>query len=148
MNKDAIMATVIGFGIGLLITAAILFAPGAIGLISTIRLPKLTQTNNTIGVSPTPAQDNQSISGLTIESPLPDAIAPSDTIFVSGNAKPGSVVVLETPDGAVVSQANEQGKYAADVLLSEGKNDIVVTSYDTGVEESKTITIYYTQEDF
>lgn len=148
MNKDAIMATVIGFGIGLLITAAILFTPSAISLFSTIKLPKLTQTNSTDAVSPTPAQDNQSISGLTIESPLPDAIAPSDTILVSGNAKPGSVVVLETQDGAVVSQASAQGKFAAEVSLSEGKNDLIVTSYDKGAEESKTITIYYTQEDF
>lgn len=147
MNKDAIMATIIGFGIGLAITGAILIGPNALKYFPSIKLPTMS-----INVKPTSALGEPSPtplpSSFSLDSPLPEAIVDSESVLVSGSAQPGSVIVIEGVDDEVVSTATNDGKFAGKITLVEGKNIISVTNYHDTDVQSVSVTVYYTQESF
>jgi len=145
MNKDAVLATLIGFGIGLLITGLLLVGPNITKSLPKIKLPTISfsqpQKKPTVTPTPTPSQF-----AVTIESPLADAIENTTDLLVSGVTSPGSTVVIagSADDTAVVAQTD--GKYAGKITLVEGKNDIIVTSYSQTKQANQTITVYYTPE--
>lgn len=138
MNKDALLATVIGFVVGLLITGLLLVGPKLVSLLPKISLPKTAAT-------PTPAAQN---TGFTIDSPLPDSIESSSKLLVSGSTEMGAMVVIQTDVDDEVVLAKDDGKYAGKVTLAEGKNDLTVASYGKTKQETKTIQVFYTPEDF
>lgn len=150
MNKDAVLATIIGFGVGLVIAGAVFLGPG---LIKNIRIPSLNLSflssvlpkSSGKKAKPTPTPVAKTFS---IESPLPDSIEPKSESLISGAAIPGAIIVLEGESDEAVAVATDKGAYAAKLSLGEGKNDIVVTSYAGKTVESKTLTVYYTPEDF
>jgi len=145
MNKDAILATLIGFGIGLLITGLLLVGPNITKALPKINLPAMTwfQSKQQQPNAPTPTPPP---TGFTIESPLTDAIENTSEILVSGVTIPGSTVVIAGVVDDTVAVAQADGKYAGKITLTEGKNDIVVTGYDQTKQVNKTITVYYTPE--
>ena len=150
MNKDAILATLIGFGVGLVIAAGVFLGPALfkdihislphIGFPVTL-LPKSTQKNTQPSPMPMPT-------ALTVESPLDQAIEPKGETLISGSAAPNSVIVLEGEADETVVTATKTGAYAGKVSLNEGKNDLVVTSYSNKEVQTKTLTVYYTPENF
>lgn len=145
MNKDAIMATIIGFTIGLAITGVILFGPNVLKLMPSITLPNIAnQTKPTSIPNDTPASASDST--FTLDSPLADAIVDTSTILVSGSAPSGSVLVIEGAHDEVISRASAEGKFAGKVTLAEGLNTIIVTNYNNKEEQNKKVTVYYTQE--
>jgi hypothetical protein len=150
MNKDALLATVIGFGVGLIIAAAVFLGPSLIKNFPTIRLPDLSGITAMFSKknSPKPTPAPKQGEGLTIQSPLPEAIESKNETLVSGSAVPESIVVIETDGTEAVAVANAQGSYAGKIALTEGKNDIIVTSYTGGKVQTQTVTVYYTPEDF
>lgn len=150
MNKDAILATVIGFGIGLVIAAAVFLGPSIFKNMPKFGLPdfswiisKLT-TSQSVKPTPTPTPSDT----LTIQSPLPEAIEPKNETLVTGTVAPESIVVIEGESSETVAVANSQGAYAGKIVLGEGKNDIVVTSYTKDKVQTLTVRVYYTPEDF
>jgi hypothetical protein len=145
MNKDAILATLIGFGIGLLITGLLLLGPNITKSLPKINLPTVSflqpKQQPTVTPTPTPSQF-----AVTIESPLTDAIENTTDLLVSGVTAPGSTVVIAGSVDDTVATAQPDGKYAGKVTLAEGKNEIVVTSYLATKQANQTITVYYTPE--
>ena len=145
MNKDALLATLIGFGIGLLITGLLLVGPNITKALPKVKLPTITffqpKQKSTPAPTPTPSQFS-----VTIESPLAETIENSTDVLVSGVTSPGSTVVIagSVDDTAVVAQTD--GKYAGKITLTEGKNDIIVTAYRQTNQASQTVTVYYTPE--
>jgi hypothetical protein len=152
MNKDALLATVIGFGVGLIIAGLVFVGPTIAK-----NLPSLPQISWHIDLSkflpkrsatvPTPGPKNASAT-FSIESPLADAIEGKNESLVSGNAVAGAVVVIEGESDDAVVTANQDGAYAGKVSLGEGKNDIKVTEYVNGKQETLTVTVYFTPESF
>lgn len=150
MNRDAILATVIGFGIGLLITGIFLLGPNIKTLLPKgIKLPAVPflasqeKKGSPTGPTPTPMA-----LAITIDSPLPDAIVDSDALLVSGVTSPDATVVLQLNDQDVVVAAAIDGKYAGKVTVSEGENTLTATSYTKeGKMTSQTTTIFYTPEE-
>lgn len=148
MNKDALLATIIGFGIGLIITGAFIFGPNLVKSFPSLSFslpqfsfPKARAPRETPAPTPQPQP-----TGLTISSPLPLSIEDTDELLVSGSVQSGAtVVVAGGVDEAVVS-SNGTGTYAGKIKLVEGENTLVVTSYVGGKQESQTVTVYYTPE--
>lgn len=147
MNKDALLATLIGFGIGLLITGILLVGPSLARGLPKFSLPSFnfslpkgaTQGNTT----PTPGQKEFL---LTIDSPLADAIEEKAEVLVSGKTSPGAtVVVAGALDEAVIVVKND-GTYAGKVKLTEGKNEILVTSHTKTEQKAQRVTVFYTPE--
>ncbi len=146
MNRDAILATLIGFGVGLFIMVVILFGPSLVKKFPAVSLPKLSIPKITRSQpTPTPTPGPKP---LTIQSPLPDSLESKAKIVVSGTTQPDSLVVVEGPSDEAVVKTNGEGKFAGEVTLSEGKNELIVTSYANQKAERKTVTVFYTPEEF
>lgn len=144
MNKDALLATLIGFGIGLLITGLLLLGPNLLKYFPAIKLPSFSLSQGASKKEPTPSPTP--VAGLTIDSPLAEAIENDTSLLVSGTATPGATLIIagDADETAVVAAVD--GKYAGKISLLEGKNDIVVTSYLGSKQSAATITVYYTPE--
>lgn len=155
MNKDAIVATLIGFGVGLVVTGLVLYGPS---LTRSIKLPQInlpsfnfSLPNPFVKTTPTPTPQQETglkEHGVTIESPLPEALEQEETLLVSGTTSKNALTVIASGSEEVVNTANAEGKYAGKITLSEGKNDITVTAFDAkGTPATQTVTVYYTPED-
>lgn len=138
MNKDAVVATIIGFGIGLVITSAFILGPDLVKSIPKLSFPKSTPTPT---VTPP-------LSVLTIDAPIADTIEASSSILVSGTSPKDATVVIEGIVDEVVVTVNGEGKYAGKVTLVEGKNEINVTSYANGKTQKQSVIVFYTPEKF
>lgn len=149
MNKDAILATVIGMFLGLAIAGIFLAAPTLATLFRGITLPKfaLAPTSSTTTDLNTLGKTTETVTAtFTIESPIPESIESSAEVLISGNAPVKSIVMLEGLVDETVTVSNDQGNYAGKVTLTEGQNQIVVTNYVAGKEESKTVDVYFTPQ--
>lgn len=151
MNKDALLATLIGFAVGLIITGVLVLGPtiGKSLPAFTFKLPSFSLSFLKPRPAQTPTPTPPAISeSLTIDSPLPDTIEETDETLVSGSTTAGATVVMQgLIDDAVVA-AGTDGKFAGKLTLSEGKNDLVVTSYRDEEQTTKTLTVFYTPEEF
>lgn len=142
MNKDALLATIIGFGIGLIIAAGVFLGPSIVRSMPQIRLPEFSK--KPAAPTPTPKQNE----ALTIQSPLAESIELKNETLVTGSVAPESIVVIEGESGETVSAVNSDGAFAGKVVLTEGKNDITVTSYTKDKVQTSSVRVYYTPEDF
>ena len=147
MNKDALLATAIGFGIGLVITAILLVGPSAAKFLPNMKLPAFSwlkqQPKDAPTTTPTPTQFS-----VTIDSPLDEAIEAKEVVLVSGVTAPKSLVIIQGIEDEAVIRVGDDGKYAGRITLFEGKNDVTVTSYLASEQAQKMITVYYTPETF
>lgn len=142
MNRDALLATLIGLGMGLFITGIIVVGPNLLKLIAKISFPKFSlQTAKRATATPTPTP----VFSLTIDSPMTDRVVNTSDLLVSGNTSPGAIVVVAGNSNEDVIAADATGNYAGKVTLAEGKNDLTVTSYSREKKDSKTVTIFYIQ---
>ncbi len=145
MNKDAILATIIGFVVGLLITGLILVGPKLVSMIPKITLPTITLPTISSTPPATPADDEFAI---TIDSPLEGSIESQAKLLVSGSTQAGSTVFIQTDTDDAVVIAGGDGKYAGEITLVEGKNDISVTAYLKEKQATQETTVFYTPEEF
>lgn len=148
MNRDALLATIIGFCIGLLITGAFLVGPNLVKSFPKLELPDfaLLWSKEKTMVTPTPVADEKS-SGLTITSPLEGAIEQNDELLVSGSATAGATLIIAGPTDETVVTAGSDGTFAGKTMLSEGENTIVVTGYHKNTQESQSVIVFYTPEE-
>lgn len=151
MNKDALLATVIGFGVGLVIAAIVFLGPTMFKGMPQFKFPDVSAlfsrfTSQQGGGNPTPTPKPND--ALTIQSPLPEAIEPQNELLISGSAPPNSTIVIEGESSENVVIANAKGSYAGKIALGEGKNEITVTSHTKDKTQQQTVTVYYTPEDF
>lgn len=147
MNKDAILATLIGLALGLGIAGTFIFGPRLLRALPRMKLPSVTLTKPVPKATPQPTPTPKAFA-VTITAPLADAIEPQKDVVVSGVVTQGgaTVVIAGLADEDVVVAAAD-GAYAGKVTAVEGKNDIIVTAYGSGGEKAQaTVTIYYTQE--
>ncbi len=153
MNKDALLATFIGFLVGLIVTGIILYGPNIASGLPKFQMPKfslsLPQLNKP---KPTPASTPAVQSkehAVSVESPLPEAIEQTSTVLVSGTTSADATVIISGGVDEAVIVSNADGKYAGKITLSEGKNDITVTSIKKpdGIA-SHAVTVFYTPEEW
>lgn len=151
MNKDAILATIIGFGVGLVIAGLVFLSPALIKGLPHVNLnlsfltSLFKQKPNT---KPSPTKTASTSYKLSIESPLSESIEPKEETLVSGNTHPNAIVVLEGENGESVVVSNKDGAYAGKLTLGEGRNILKVTSYAGKSTETQSVTVYYTPENF
>ncbi len=146
MNKDALLATIIGFGVGLILTGLVFLGPTLVKSFPSFSIPKFSwlkffASKSTVTPTPTPEKIGET---LTIEAPLADSVETRSETLVSGKTKPRAIVVVETLEKETVVVANDEGAFATKIVLSEGKNDIIVTSHADSTIQTQTITVFYT----
>lgn len=150
MNKDALLATIIGFAVGLVIAAAFFFGPALLSNTFHLNVPSISSLLSKLKrqqttVVPTPTADDTT---LHIQSPLDESIEPNQETLVSGVTLPNALVVIEGQGDDVVVTANNKGAFAGKITLTEGVNPIQVTSYADKTAQIQRITVYYTTEEF
>lgn len=148
MNKDALLATLIGLAAGLVITGVLLLGPSLTKSFPKLSLPRFTLPSFAKRGAPSPTPTPPLALTITIDSPLPEEIAVKDSLLVSGITLPGSMIVAQGPLDEDVVVTRDGGAYAAKVSLAEGENEITVTAYKDGKSVSQTVTVFYTPEEF
>lgn len=148
MNKDALLATLIGLVLGLTIAGAFIFGPRLLRALPRIAFPTISMPKITPKATPQPTGEQKEFT-VTITAPLPEAVEPKDTIVVSGITGPTATVVIQGAIDEDVVVAGADGAYAGKITAAEGKNDVFVTAYSTeGKQAQSTVTIYYSEESF
>lgn len=149
MNRDALLATLIGLALGLTITGVLIVGPNVAKSFPKLKIPWITwsflnKSSDTARKTAPTAPAKTPV--FTLVSPLPDAIETNNQLVVSGTAEPKAMVVISglTDDDVVL--AGNDGQYVGKITLEEGKNDITVTRYLEGKPSVQKVTVYYTQE--
>jgi hypothetical protein len=137
MKKEVLVAILIGFGVGLLITGGIYYTQNNLKATSQIVSPIADEKPKTIAPESIP-------STLSLTSPLDESISNQATVSVIGSTSPSAWVVILTEKGEEAVQADSKGNFEKDISLISGENEIEVQSInDKGETVSKTITVVY-----
>jgi len=135
VRKEVLIAIIIGFGLGLVITFGIWTANKALKEAA----PEETLAPEVV-IEPTPVP----AFSLTVISPEDNSISVEETIEVSGSTTSGAIVVILYQEGEKILEADSEGKFSSEITLAGGPNEIKVTAYDQeGNEAEKTLTVVY-----
>lgn len=145
MNKDALLASGIGFGIGLLITGAILLGPTLVTQVTT-RRPTPTGdvqsgTQQALGAN---TNNGTPSTAITIDSPSPESIITQENVEVAGKAPEGSIIVIAGEVDETVLTVDSTGTFKGAIALKEGKNEISVSGILNGNPTVQKQVVFYT----
>lgn len=137
MRKEVLIAIIIGFGLGLVITFGIWTANRALKGAPSTPAPSKEEE----AITPTSAPQEFS---LIITSPEDESISTQEKIEVAGKTTPDITVVILYQEGEKIIQADSQGSFSSEITLVGGANQIEITAYDQdGNEVSKIINVVY-----
>lgn len=138
MNKDTVVASTIGFSLGLVAAIMLWVVPRII--------PKTT-------LKPTPATTAQVVeetddhtpapTGLTITSPVDGEIVTDSSIKITGTAPAADTVTISSPEQSVVIIPEKNGEFSSSIKVVEGANQIVLSSFTKGQRDAKTLSVYH-----
>lgn len=122
MNRETIIAILLGFTGGILVAFLLVTVPK--------KLPQLKKEDN----SPTPTQNQPENSQLTdnkleITTPENGIVVEGEEIEISGTSKANTHIVVSGPSEDIVVTSDENGKFSAKLSIYEGENLFTVTSY-------------------
>jgi len=136
MRKEVLIAIIIGFGLGLVITFGIWTANKALkeNAPTTTAEPEISEETP----SPVPAVE------LIITSPEDNTISETETIEVSGQTSAGAIIAIVYPEGEKILEADEKGNFTSEISLVGGDNLIEISAFNRqGDQTKKTITVVY-----
>ncbi len=140
MRKEVLVAIIIGFGLGLVITFGIWTANKALKDTSTdsVETPAPLEEEIETALIPTPALE------LLITSPENNTISEKQTIEIVGQAAVKAIISIIYPDGEKLLEADDDGNFSTEISLVGGDNQIKISAFSSeGDEASKTLTIVY-----
>jgi hypothetical protein len=136
VKKEVLIAIIIGFGLGLVITFGIWTANKALK-----KVPPTPAPPEEAVATPTPAPEELS---LIITSPEDESISAEEKIEVVGKTALQATVVILYQEGEKIIQADGEGNFSSEITLVGGSNQIEITAYDQdGNEVGKTINVVY-----
>jgi len=143
MKKEVLIAIVIGFGLGLVITFGAWQVNKSLKEIAPKQelSPSQTQqeTQEEKTPSPTPAQLS-----LTITSPEDNSIINKEKVSISGKTSSKATVVIIYEEGEKIIETDENGDFTSEITLVGGANEVTVSAYDKeGNEATKTLNLVY-----
>lgn len=137
MRKEVIIAIVLGFALGLVITFGIWNANKA--------LKEKEQPPVTEQVTGAP-QSTPTVSSfsLAILAPEDESVQNEEKIAVVGTTEAGANVVVISQTGETIVEADNSGKFETEITLESGTNEINITATnEKGEEATKTIYLVY-----
>ena len=139
MKKETILATVFGVLLGLIVAVILILVLRPSGK------ERIERTKSTL----TPKiSKNSNLMPLEIKDPSDRKISEDNTIKITGKAKKGSLIIIES----AVSQEvliNKQESFNIDFPLTRGENLITIRAYvdkTQTVPQIKTLKVYYLNE--
>ena len=134
MKKEVILAIIIGFSLGLVITFGIYTARQAVS------------RHQAANPSPSPqaAPAATSIHSLTLTAPETETVFTTAETTISGTTTPNALVTLFTEDTELLVYADNTGKFSTPITLVGGANDITVTAITPdGLTATAELTLIY-----
>jgi hypothetical protein len=138
MKKEIIIAIVVGFALGLVITFGIWTANKAIKA-----RPEVAFEEETAVPTPEPTPTPTGFT-LKILSPEDNTLVDTSEAELKGSAVTNAVIVIAEEKGEKIIEADENGSFATEISLIKGINEITVTAFSLeGEEASETLSIVY-----
>lgn len=137
MRKEVLVAIIIGFVLGLVITFGVITANRAMKGSAPQEEAGPTVT---VELTPTPTP----AFFLTLSSPENNSISDKEEIEVSGSTSPGAIIVILYQEGETILETDEEGKFSTEITLAGGANEIKISAYDQeGNEVEKIVNVVY-----
>jgi len=142
MKKEVLLAIVIGFGLGLVITFGAWKANKTLKEVAPKQQSPFQQTQEEEKIlSPTPALPQLN---LVITSPEDNSIINKEKVNISGKTSLQATLVITYEEGEKIIETDEDGNFNTEITLAGGANEIIIYAYDKeGNEASKTLNIVY-----
>jgi len=142
MKKEVLLAIIIGFGLGLLITFGVWKANKALKEVAPKKqLPSQETQEEEKTPSPTLAPPQLS---LVITSPEDNSIVSKEKVNISGKTPWRATVVIIYEEGEKIIETDENGNFSTEITLVSGANEIIVSAYDEDSNEvTKTLNLVY-----
>lgn len=140
MNKDLLVASSIGFGLGLIAAIMLWVVPRM--------MPKnvISDKKPDTAISETVSQASPATSGpLTLEV-IDGTVVESADFSVKGKANDATLVIVATPTSYEAVTPNESGAFDTEIELSKGANHIAVTSYNDTQTTTQEVDVFYYPE--
>lgn len=138
MKKEVLLAIIIGFALGLVITFGIWTANKAIKQSA----PKQEVAQEQVEEEPTPTPKSNLL--LEISSPEDNSLISQEEITISGKTNPQNTVVILGPEQDQIIEADSNGNFESKTTLVGGSNELEIFAYDQlGNEISQTLTVVY-----
>lgn len=140
MKKEILIAIIIGFILGLVITFGIWTAN------KSLQESSQTQTtgNNESQPIVTETSTEEGQISLVISSPENNALVNQEKIEIVGQTAAQATVIILYEEGQEVFQADEKGEFTQEITLVGGANEIKITAFDEeGNEANKTLNLVY-----
>lgn len=137
MRKEVLIAILVGFALGLVITFGVWSANKALTSKKAPIVPEEEITPEA-QVTPTPPFS------LVISKPEDESISDVEKITISGTTEPQAQIVIIGEKGEEILEADEKGIFTSEVSLVSGTNEITITAFsENGDEVSKTLNVVY-----
>ncbi|MBL7158882.1 hypothetical protein ISS85_00185 [Candidatus Microgenomates bacterium] len=145
IEKDIVLAIIVGVVIGGLTAFLTLFLPKFLSKNPSSQTEtEKTETTNEEELMPILSAE----SSLTLENPQSESIFSEDKITVSGKTRANALLVVISPVDEKAIEADDKGNFETEISLEEGDNEITITVYtDDNQEETKSVTVYYSEEE-
>ncbi len=135
MNRDTVVASIIGFSLGLVAAILIWVVPHLLPKTKTSPAP------SSVVESSEEKDTNQAII-LEVNSPKNGDISKTKSIEIKGKSQNSKLLTISSQDDTQVITPANDGNFSAQVTLSDGGNEITVTSYNKNKEEHKELFVY------
>lgn len=140
MKKEILIAIIIGFILGLVITFGIWTAN------KSLQESSQTQTTGTNESQPivTETSTAEGQISLVISSPENNALVNQEKVEIVGQTAVQATVIILYEEGEEVFQADEKGEFTQEITLVGGANEIKITAFDEqGNEANKALNLVY-----
>lgn len=142
MRKEVLIAIIIGFGLGLVITFGIWTANKALKE-NASEMPSPVEEEIEEEPAPKPVLE------LLVVSPENNIVSEKEIIEVSGQTATGAVVAIVYPDGEEIIETDESGAFSTEISLIGGDNQIEISAFNPdGDEVAKILTVVYSTAEF
>lgn len=140
MKKEVLIAIIIGFTLGLIITIGVYTAQKSINQRDQLISPASNGDSS--------SAETQASHTITVTSPKNYAISNQNELKITGITSPNSMIAVLAHDSNSLSTANDQGIFTSSVELNAGENIIRLISYDSQGNNAETnlILIYSTAD--
>ena len=144
MRKEVLIAILIGFGIGLIITFGVITAKSAINQNQEKIIGAVTPSAEVI------ASPEKSTHKITLSQPENKSVVNSEKIEISGTTTPLSAVAVMTgSSGDTVTTADETGRFYQEITLTGGVNIVKAVSISPKGEKAENqVSVVYTTAEF
>lgn len=137
MRKEVIIAIILGFALGLVITFGIWKANKALKKEEVEEVPVVVEQ---VTPEPTPIP----VFALEIFSPIDEAIVDEDSLTITGKTSPGAVVAVISEEGEEIVEVDTAGNFEVEVELVSGINEFEITAFgEEGDEATQEISVVF-----